>query len=235
MKKYAKIIALILSVFTLCTILCSCDALDEMRSKHALWQEDGTILYNGNTYVKIENYSNLNYELSTSTVYVTKENVPTLLSSKFGSYCRITKDNVIIYGDEGLYVLKEQYDQINEEAQKAINGEFDSCFLFVRDFGVKWEMMLCNSHDVQLINSILNEVTPVSYVGERMQPITLYKSTQSGYFYKHLGSIWYLTEGSYVIETTTENNNEMRAYIVPEKHKKDMQNIYLRCGYKIFD
>ncbi len=127
MKKYIKIIALILSVFTLCTILCSCDAIDEMRDKQAFWQKDGSILYNGNTYVKLPLYTEVNskdfgYD---SYIHVTEKNVPVLLSSEFGSYRNITKDGVVIDGNGELYALAGKYAQVLKEAEKATRGEYN--------------------------------------------------------------------------------------------------------------
>ena len=47
MKTRKRWIAL-LAALMMCLSLCGCQELDDMRATHAFWQEDGSILWNGN-------------------------------------------------------------------------------------------------------------------------------------------------------------------------------------------
>ena len=87
MKKWVRIIALILTIF-LCLPLTGCNALDEMRQQQGIWQDDGTIIWNGSEYKWLNtNELSLNLERDEeySHAYITKPDVPVLLSSSIAA------------------------------------------------------------------------------------------------------------------------------------------------------
>lgn len=229
MKKYSKLTALILVIITFCTILCSCDAIDEMKVKQGFFQEDGTILFNNNVYVKMDIYSNIKYELCGSKlVYITEKNVPVLLSTKFGRSFHATDDNVVLE-DNVIYVREDKYAQVKKEAEKAANGEFDYFAIkrYSYSMNEKETQIICNYRESQMIHSILSEVPPISYAGEQTELLSLYVSTENGYFGQNFGHLSLLVKsGRYVIIKDGEPEKIEEVYIVPEKYQKDMENIF---------
>ena len=87
MKKLTAILLLLCMLFC----LCSCDALDQMKMRHGIINDDGTILLNGNTYIPateldVEDITDYLPKGNTYSCYitVTQKDVPTLLSPFFG-------------------------------------------------------------------------------------------------------------------------------------------------------
>lgn len=118
MKKCKRWLAIVF-VSLLCLSLCGCQELDDMRASHAVWQEDGTILWNGNVYRLLENAPDELQVYGGSTVYVTEVDVPVLLSPEFGEYFTSSKDGVLLRGynvyDVGgryIYCREDRYEEI---------------------------------------------------------------------------------------------------------------------------
>ncbi|MBR2151978.1 MAG: hypothetical protein IJ944_01660 [Clostridia bacterium] len=235
MKKYAKIIALILSVVTLCTILCSCDALDDMKAKQGFWQEDGTILYNGNTYLKLPEYAELNYDsenvANIDYIHVTEKDVPVILSQQFGSYRNVTKDNVIIYGNGEMHALAGKYAQIEKEMQKAIRGEYEVfTAIYYNDDGTNTKYN-CTADEISVIKDITSQNSlDISYSWDDITEIPITCSTENGYFGYYFGSIIRFDSDKYVVTKNMEYEGTIN-FLVPEKYQKDMEDIFSRCKY----
>ncbi len=234
MKKYAKLIALILTVFTLCTILCSCDAIDEMREQHAFYKEDGTISYKGNTYLKLPVYVKLNNDVygQFKYVYVTEENVPVLFSRKYGVLYKITNDDVVIEGAGAIYARSDKFDQVKNEVEKMKNGDFDGLRIIYTD-GYKSKIAYTfTSGEVELIKKIIGSEN-VPYSGGAIDIINLYYYTESGYFGGLFGTLVIRNEGKYVItDQRTAYGGRYNNYNVPEEYQKDFESIQSKIsGY----
>lgn len=119
MKKWKRWLAFVLATL-LCLPLCGCQALEDMRAVHAVWQEDGSILWNGAVYRKLE-FGGSDPELDVSydytTIYITEPDVPVLMSEVFGDGMDVCANGALLeYYDyaEGGYVLycrEDVYDQ----------------------------------------------------------------------------------------------------------------------------
>lgn len=117
MKKCKRWIAVLL-VVVLCLPLCGCQRLDEMRAAHAVWQEDGSIKWDGNVYRKLADSPKISIICDPTIILLTEEDVPVLLSETIGEYCRISRNRVIfiVPGPEGevLYCREDMYDFMTE-------------------------------------------------------------------------------------------------------------------------
>ncbi len=117
MKKCKRWIAVLL-VVVLCLPLCGCQRLEEMRAAHAVWQEDGSIKWDGNVYRKLADSPEISIICDPITIWLTEEDVPVLLSETIGEYCRISRNRVIfiVPGIEGevLYCREDMYDFMTE-------------------------------------------------------------------------------------------------------------------------
>ena len=234
MKKYSKLISLILIVVVLCTILCSCDALDEMRSKQAFWQEDGTILYNENTYLKLPEYVELNYDSTNVAnidyVHVTEKDVPVLIADQFGSYRNITKDNAIIYGNGEMYALAGKYAQIENEMQKALDGEYNVFTAIYYNGDGTDSSYNCTAEEISAIKDITSQNSyDVEINWDDAEEIPITCCTESGYFGYYFGSIVRFDGGKYVVTKNLEYEGNSN-FLVPEKYRGLIENLYLQCA-----
>lgn len=228
MKKYAKIVALILTIFTLCTILCSCDALDEMKAEHGVKQENGTILLQGNVYEKISYKVKINFDALGGLydhVFVTEKDVPVLFSRMLGELCIITRDRGLIKTDNEIYVIKEKREQVEKEAKEVVNGNYSIFFMNAHDdFEEKWGTM-CTAEEVKMLNEVVSEENIIPYVESYNIKVNIYCSTESGYFKNHYGYLACLPNGKYGVYRTP--NGELgNLYLVPEKYQKTFEKLY---------
>ncbi len=113
MKRKLKLLAIV-SLLCICgTFMSSCEYIDDLRSKHAVFVpdiEEIKIQKDGKTYVELEGMYDV-YRLQKSSVLrVTDEDVPVLLSERFGRYATYYNDlDIIKFGD--MYLCpEEKYD-----------------------------------------------------------------------------------------------------------------------------
>ena len=118
MKQWKRIVALLLSLL-LCLSLCSCMELDAMRAQHALQQEDGTVLWDGKTFVPYSSYTlrelgEMGYGVdSWGVLLLTDADVPVLLSNgQFGQSIYVDASSTILksYAQDRLYIREDVYD-----------------------------------------------------------------------------------------------------------------------------
>ena len=87
MKKTTRYILVILSLLLLCVALTACNPVPEMRKNHATWNEDGSISYNGKTYLQLppldQTFAPI-IDNKLDQVWVTDPDVPVLLSKMMG-------------------------------------------------------------------------------------------------------------------------------------------------------
>lgn len=111
MKKSARIIALVLSLVTLCLSLSSCDFIDKMRENQGFWNEDGSIKWNGETYKLLPKceYFAPEVEGSDNVIYVTESDVPVLLTNFYGEDFLLSKNGIFLMNEDPLYVSTDIY------------------------------------------------------------------------------------------------------------------------------
>lgn len=98
MKRTKRLLALLLAVL-LCLSLCGCDRLDEMRRHQGFWQEDGTILLNGQIYKPLPSVSdNFNWDPNHEDVFITESDVPVLLSLLEGNPFSVSWGKIMLDG-----------------------------------------------------------------------------------------------------------------------------------------
>ena len=126
MKKYLKLISVLLVALTLCFSLCSCKELDEMREKRAEWgNEQMTVIkFDGKEYKLLSPCEDLvvDPEKGDNSGYVALEEVPLLLTDQFGRRMKISRDREMIvcgnwennYECNKVYARSDLYDELEE-------------------------------------------------------------------------------------------------------------------------
>ncbi len=147
-KKAFKLIALIAAIAMLAAAFCSCDAIDELRLKHAVWEIEkmDTINFRGKEYSKAGFSYNLNiagykYEL----INITDESVPLLFSSSEGVRGKFNEQHEIISYNSNIYATKENIDYIKSviaDQYNAINSYGVYNYKKLWDGSIKAELQL---------------------------------------------------------------------------------------------
>ncbi len=145
MKKYVRMIACVLMLALVCTSFCGCYALDELRSNHAMYKDNDTILWNGEEYKRLPACEAFCPSCDYSeTIYVTDSDVPTLLSGVFGHMTYVCADGAVLQCDDtsfaefnlsgdyfypessyAYYCLAKDYDRIKAEIEQAHAGTLE--------------------------------------------------------------------------------------------------------------
>ena len=114
MKKSIRSLSLILSLLLLCMALTACNPVPEMRAQHGTWNEDGSISFNGKTYLELPYCEELDpisdYEDS---IWITAPDVPVLLSDGFGERFNLSNDECFLIkyaGSGSAYCVESVYD-----------------------------------------------------------------------------------------------------------------------------
>lgn len=125
MKNVKRIVALVW-VLALCLPLVGCRELEEMRAQQAFWNADGSISWQGDTYMKLptsgDSYMYFNPPIDT-TVYVTQPDVPVLLSSDYGVWLSSSEDRVFLSndyrdGERYYYCRTDKFDEMVARLEK---------------------------------------------------------------------------------------------------------------------
>lgn len=215
MKKWKRWIAVALATL-LCFSLCGCSELEQMRAEHAVWQEDGSILWNGAVYRELElNDSNreLDFAYDYVTIYVTEPDVPVLLSEMFGDGMDVCANGTLIkfydYRNDYRYKLYCREDAYDEMVNKLENGVNMNTYLYYywdydRQESVPYYLTEEQSY---AIHTVLTTVIPVPIedFSELIEDeLYLYICDDSRLFEQDTGKWLSITESRYCISLYDE-------------------------------
>lgn len=133
MKTCKRWIAVLLAVL-MCLSLCGCQALEDMRAAQAVYQEDGSILWNGQVYRMLGDTASrgdIYIVGDNQNVYVTQKDVPVLLSEFFGEPYDVCADGTLLesYTWDGGYIMYCREDVYDATAEYLKNGfQLDTYF-----------------------------------------------------------------------------------------------------------
>ena len=237
--KWSKRICLVVLVVALCIGFCGCDRLDEMKASHAVWQEDGSILWNGTVYKPLpRRYYDINGNLFSVSVHITEPDVPVLLSEELGDYFHASTDGVFIYGyskDNEYtnytreYCRADRYDEVAAElaGAESLDG---LCYDYYVGDKRSYKTYYLTVEQQQALNYITTynygeELYDLDYVYSAdlyyHSPYDLYR--ESGWSIVSTGDGFYITNGPpYASEWV---------WAVPDDYKYVVESI-IRVGYE---
>lgn len=212
MKKWKRWLVLALAT-VLCLSLCGCEELEIMRSEHAVWQEDGSILWNGNVYRKLERVENidvLDVSYDYAVVYATEPDVPVLLSNWFGESLDVCGNGTLLeYYDyrpaehkTEWYCREDVYDETAALLEKGI--EMTTYFYEYYNYSTDdFERYYLTKEQSEVINTVFATVRPIfDAVFEEpiIYEIYFYACDDSHRFESDVEMCMYTTESGYCIE-----------------------------------
>lgn len=186
MKKFKRILALGF-VILICVSLCSCNFIDELRSKQAFYDAPDRITFRDEVYIKLPECDNLKY-YSEAYGNVTEKDVPVLLSDSYGQSFSFNNDLSLLRISLGNYYVREDlYDQYyNVISNKptldryCISGERDNDYGSSREY---FEVVLSDEAKQAIDNALLGEKVNISdyyWDGEVIVKLT----DEKGFFLK---------------------------------------------------
>ena len=96
MKKYIKLLCVLLLTVIMCLSFCSCKELDEMRDSQAVWgQTEDTLYFRNAEYKLLPACDDLSL-VPGGHGYITESDVPVLLSSNLGTHMSYDRDAIFI-------------------------------------------------------------------------------------------------------------------------------------------
>lgn len=210
MKRTLKTAVCLLACLVLCLALTSCDALDDARDHQAFYGEDGSILWQGNTYRALpvcEELSLMPY--GRVTVYITEEDVPVLLASMLGAPLDVSADEVFLvtpyyYQDTptAVYCRTDRYDEIATRIQ---NGVELTCYSYegtgfypeLETYGTK--TMLASAELTEILNNTLAKAPLELPKGAKMDYAyctLIHRSSEDLMFRKYAFEVRFSTDNS---------------------------------------
>jgi len=258
MKKTKRLLCLAL-VIALCLSLCGCRQLDDMKSRHATWMENGNILWNDNVYVPLytdstvgdyEYVEELNWENS-EVIHVTKQDVPVLLSKRLGtngytgagglllevnSYV-VSVPEVTEYEYVNIfYCRKDMYDWALNALQNGYEIQEYGYYFYDYETGEETRGGLTNAQR-QAIEDTLRTVTPAdSYQNEYNDyydnSLTISAYSTAHLFSQAIGELFY-NNGQYCIEYSAyddDGNYCGKTYVIPKKHNALFDELFKKVG-----
>ena len=137
MKKYVKLVSVLLLSVLMCLTFCSCIDVEELESKRAFWgnSEHTVILFDGAKYKRLPSCNEL-YVVAVDDFYsVTESDVPILLAGNYGDDMSIGKNSELLtvgtYEDKVFYSYVYCRSDLYEKMVKAIeNFELDRYCVF---------------------------------------------------------------------------------------------------------
>lgn len=160
MGKMKKRILSLFVVLSFSFLLCGC-TMESVRSTHAIWNQQGNITWQGKEYVLLAPVDQeftplLNMD---ENLYVTEEDVPTLLQYTMGTYMNKSLDEKFLVDTDYIYCRSDCYDEMVTvlEQGSEMNGY---CYEYWDDHG-NFQYYQLDDQQTDILNSIFAEITPV--------------------------------------------------------------------------
>ena len=252
MKKLIRITALILSVLLLCAVFTGCDELDRMKKAHAVKNENGNILLNGNEYKQVSFASRtslFNFDLvPCSEIYVTEPDVPVLLSEGFYEYFGdVSEDGKYLYiynvdYNSVPYCRTDEYDNLIERLEAPFEPEVlaypYSYYDYDNDEEINGSYVLTEDEQ-KAVEQVMLSVEPVQLEGygyseyDADDYIYIYECSEDLIF-NRIAMILEVKNGRYAVATDIGGGiTEVRR--VPDELFKVFQNIMAQNYYYTSD
>lgn len=258
MKKMKRLLCLTLAL-ALCLSLGGCRQLDDMKSRHATWMDNGNILWNDNVYIPLyttstagdyEYVEELNWEDS-EVIHVTKPDVPVLLSERLGTNGYTGAGGMLLEVNSYVVTLHnaEEYEYVNTFYCRAdmYNWALDALqngyeiqeygyYFYDYETGEETRGGLTNAQR-QAIEDTLHNVTPMdSYRNEHYDyydhSLTISAYSTAHLFSQAIGELFY-NNGQYCIEQSAyddDGNYSGKTYVIPKKYNALFDELFKTVG-----
>jgi hypothetical protein len=167
MKTYLRALCLSCIALLLCLPLTGCDSLDEARTTHGIWDENGNILLNEETYLLLPECDYLQPQFSDYTgVYVTESDVPVLLKGAMGEFLFHSDDKIFLSPQYSstYYCRADHYEKVTQQIRNGFTptGYCYSYSVFDEEtFEYSTSVYHLTDAQVHALSAVLATVEPV--------------------------------------------------------------------------
>ena len=230
MEKLKRKIFSLFVVLSLSFSLCGC-TMENVRSTHAIWNQQGNITWMGSEYVILVPVDQgfappLNMD---ENLYVTEEDVPMLLQYIVGTYVNKSLDEKFLVDTDYIYCRSDCYDEmvIVLEQGSEMNG---FCYEYWDEYS-NLQYYQLNSAQTDLLKGIFAENTPIE-----MSYDELYESEWEYYgdvqscskdmlFRTFAFELWSL-EGDYQFIVPDESFEQVYRYPISSEDVESVEEIF---------
>ena len=203
-------------LIVLCLTLCSCSELDELRSSISRYSGDGTITFDGATYVELRDVPMNSVGLiDGENIYLARNDLPTLLVPFFGTMSpRVSTDkSVISHGS--LYVREDK----KTEIENTLASDFTSYSAFYYDENaMKYAHNVLPKEFADAINETLATAAEEEFSKVERFITELYACDDTGTFSKATYLLYVDSSGKYFICTDGKDGNEVKK-LIPDNYQ----------------
>ena len=163
-----------------------------MRARHALRQDENTILWNGNTYRLVPDFQRelLVSDDYSGEVYITAPNVPVLLSRHLNENMASSQgDGVILLeysGEDRVYCRADRYDSL----VAAIEADAPAVRYYYTYFDATsndTQIYYLSEEQIRVLEAAWSEAVPMDSSEVRSQSaVTLFAATEDGWFREYV-------------------------------------------------
>ncbi len=227
MKKFVKLLGILLLLGAMLLSLGGCKELDDMRAHQLFPEADGSFLRDGVRYVRLEanGYFRPANRLS-STYYLTNPDVPVLLSQQFTiGYLSFTQDGRFVENqrDGSWYCREDLFEEIQAKNRQPFVPEtlFYTCYAFNEELGEPQETIYTLSDaEVAAIGEVTAgqplELADGMYLSTDWE-VSLTGATRDLLFRDYDGPC--IQKAGDALYISTYDQEGVTTYQVPEKHK----------------
>ena len=234
MKTIKRLAALLLAA-VLCLSLAGCRELDEARANQAFWNADGTIQWGDYTYKVLPECGEFSPTMADlDTVYVTRPDVPVLLSQQYGMGADRSEDGVFLWLQSGeIYCRADKYDALAQRIENGFIREGYAYFYsgYSEDTG-EWEEHVYKLSPSQekvvddIVATVEQAVIPDNATIETEYGITLYEVSDDLLFRRESYSLEMTGDTYYVVDYLSAST---AVYEVPAVYVDTIAAIMAPC------
>lgn len=228
MKNTVKKLALVLLIVLICLSLCSCSMLDEMKEQQAFYLNDERteILWNDVVYKSIPVDDNILGDFRMGG-YMTKSDVPVLLSGLFGSSFTVVEPYGIIHGVNNMYYCKA--DEYDYYMTMLANYNKDKYAYRTEEIlgpnSYRAHLNIVDTETVKAIEEILAFHKVENFNLQTSWMYSIYTCEDTGTFYDYCFEVVEVRGDGYYFQYENKINGEEH-YKVPEEYKPLFDKIY---------
>lgn len=230
MSKMKKNMVSLLVVLLLTFSLCGC-TMESVQSTHAVWNQQGNITWQGKEYVLLAPVDQeftplLNMD---ENLYVTEEDVPTLLQYTMGTYMNKSLDEKFLVDTDYIYCRSDCYDEMVTvlEQGSEMNGY---CYEYWDDHG-NFQYYQLDDQQVNILHGIFTETAPVQmpydelYGSEWEYYGDVQSCSKDMLFRAFSFELWSL-DGDYHIIVPDETFEQANRYDIPKEQIKEVEEMF---------
>lgn len=217
-----RLFAIILILVLLCLSFTGC-TMERMRKTHLVFDEEGNINLNGQTYIYLQDTRDLLVpELDYSqTYYTTDADVPLLLQEMFGASTYLSKDGrFLMLWHSDIYCRSDIYEEVAAKVQNP--GELEYFGYYNDEHG----FVLMNKEDSAWLRGVLEQLEPHSDIlVENQEHMTQLEACSEDLLIRQYVYTVYRSSVGYYFERYNDVSGNYEVLVFPQEQEGRLEQI----------